>query len=140
MNSPRLADVYKRKDSARVLFQLLSERDPKVNISHRQMPTMAQHKKFIASRPYKSWDLIIAGSQAVGAVYLSKQNEIGLFIFKKFRSMGFGRKALGLLMKKHRKETRFLANVNPMNKKSMKFFEKLGFLHIQNTYELRDRG
>jgi L-amino acid N-acyltransferase YncA len=29
---------------------------------------------------------------------------------------------------------RFLANINPTNYKSIQFFGKNGFIHIQNTY------
>ena len=140
METMKLVSVYKNKDTVDVLYRLLLERDKTVNISHRRMPTMAEHKKFIASKPYKSWDLIISGGQVLGSVYLSKQNEIGLFIFKKLRGNGYGKKALRLLMARHSKEERFLANVNPANSRSVDFFKKMGFCHIQNTYELRRRG
>ena len=38
-------------------------------------------------------------------------------------------------MKRHPRK-RFLANVNPRNKKSIAMFEAMGFRHLQNTYEL----
>ena len=34
------------------LFDLLKERNPRVNISHKKMPTYNQHRKFIKSKPY----------------------------------------------------------------------------------------
>ena len=40
------------------LYELLAERDPVANISHREMPTFDQHRKFVDSRPYKAWYLI----------------------------------------------------------------------------------
>ena len=43
---------------ARFLYLLLMERDPKTNISHRKMPTYNEHRKFIASKPYKAWYVI----------------------------------------------------------------------------------
>lgn len=133
----RLSDVYKNKQASPALLALLMEREGNVNISHRRMPTLTEHRKFILSKPYKTWDLIMSGQEIVGAVYLTHQSEIGLFIFKKFRENGFGKKALALLMKKHAGSVRFLANINPRNRRSIRFFERLGFRHIQNTYELR---
>ena len=137
MAALRLVSVYKRKDALPLLYRLLLERDHKVNISHRRMPSLAQHKKFVASKPYKSWKLILAPGGPVGAIYLSRQNEIGLFILKASQKKGYAKAALALLMKKNRKERRFLANVNPQNKRSIDFFKNMKFKHIQNTYEWR---
>ena len=40
------------------LYDLLKERDPKSNISHKKMPTFLQHKKFIKSGPYSKWYIV----------------------------------------------------------------------------------
>ncbi len=132
-----LVSVYKHRDAARVLYELLSEREDFVNISHRRMPSMAEHLRFFRSKPYKTWDLLLKAGFPVGSIYLSKQNEIGIFIFKKYRGLGYGKRAVQLLMKKHSKVERFLANVSPKNLGSAHFFKEFGFKHIQNTYELR---
>jgi RimJ/RimL family protein N-acetyltransferase len=63
-------------------------------------------------------------------------NEIGIFLKKEFHGLGFGNKALRLLMKQNPKK-RYLANISPHNKKSIEFFKKNGFSLIQYTYELR---
>ena len=140
MEKIQLQSVYRYQRASNILYELLSERDSKTSISHRRMPTWMEHKRFIASKPYRSWSLIVRNGEVVGSVYLSKQNEIGLFIFKKHCGEGYGRRALHILFKKYSKETHFLANVNPANGRSIRFFKKLGFGHIQNTYELRKRG
>ena len=62
------------------LYDLLKERNPQANISHKKMPSYAQHIKFVNSRPYTKWYIIEKGNEMVGSVYLSKQNEIGIFI------------------------------------------------------------
>lgn len=108
-----------------------------MNISHRRMPSRAEHQRFFRSRPYRSWDLVLKDGEPVGAIYLSKQNEIGVFIFKRYRGLGYGKKAVRLLMKKHGRERRLLANISPKNPRSIRFFKDMGFEHIQNTYELR---
>ena len=138
MNRIRLADVYRSKDAVKVLYALLAERETRVNISHRRMPSIRGHRAFIVSRPYKAWYLVrdLSGGP-LGGVYLSRRDEIGVFIFKKFRGKGYGEEAVRLLMRKHAAVKRFLANINPKNRRSVRFFNALGFKHVQNTYELR---
>jgi len=117
------------------LYDLLKERDPRANISHKKMPTIKQHEKFILSRPYSKWYVIQNIDEDVGSIYLTKDNEIGIFIKKKIQDKGIGFNALELLMNKNPR-TRYLANVNPNNKKSIRFFKNNGFKLIQHTYEL----
>ena len=116
------------------LFDLLKERDPRVNISHRKMPTYSQHTKFIKSKPYSKWYIILKSKQKIGSIYLSKNDEIGIFILKKFQGKNIGNFALNELMKKNPRK-RFLANVNPKNKKSISFFKNNNFKLIQYTFE-----
>lgn len=132
----RLLSVHRTPGAVDVLYKLLLEREQHVSISHKKMPTLSEHRAFVRSKPYKAWYLIADGKDFVGATYLSKQNEIGLFIFKKFRGKGYGKRATAALMIKHAAVKRFLANVAPSNPRSIGFFKGMGFKHIQNTYEL----
>ena len=116
------------------LFDLLKERDPRVNISHRKMPTYSQHTKFINSKPYSKWYIILKSKQKIGSIYLSKNDEIGIFLSKKFQGKNVGNFALNELMEKNPRK-RFLANVNPKNKKSILFFKNNNFKLIQYTFE-----
>ena len=120
------------------LFDLLKERDPHVNISHRKMPTYNQHTKFIKSKPYSKWYIILKLKQKIGSIYLSKNDEIGIFLSKKFQGKNVGNFALNELMKKNPRK-RFLANVNPKNKKSISFFKNNNFKLIQYTFEKAKR-
>lgn len=119
----------------RFLYQLLAEREPITNISHRRMPTYKEHTQFVKSKPYTKWYIIYFKNNKSGSIYLSKQNEIGIFLKKKMQGRGIGSMAMIKLMKKNPRG-RFLANVNPKNKKSAEFFKKNGFTLIQHTYEL----
>ena len=141
MSGLKLVDVYCEKKAPEVLFALLKERPAKANISHRRMPSWAEHLKFIRSKPYKSWHLVAdKDGNYVGGTYLSKADEIGIFLFKKYQKRGYGKEVIGALIKKHRSVKRFLANISPGNTESIAFFKKMDFRHIQNTYELRKRG
>lgn len=120
------------------LFELLKERDPRANISHKKMPTYASHVKFIDSKPYKKWYIITAYDSGikmkVGSIYLSKNDEIGIFVSKKFQGNNIGKFALSALIKRN-PQKKYLANVSPKNLKSKRFFEKNGFKLIQYTFE-----
>lgn len=124
-----------KKSDIPFLYELLSQRDPRANISHKKMPTYEEHKKFVISKPYSRWYVIYYKNEKVGSIYLTKQNEIGIFILTKIQGKGIGSDALHVLMKKNPR-SRYLANVSPRNKKSMFFFTRNGFKLIQHTYEL----
>jgi RimJ/RimL family protein N-acetyltransferase len=99
------------------------------------MPTMRQHKKFVDSNPYRAWYFMEVERYhcIVGTCYLTKQNEIGVQIFKEDQGNGYGPQAIKLLMAKHGGR-RYLANINPANERSAKMFKALGFNLISYTY------
>lgn len=118
-----------------ILFCLLSEREPHQNISHKKMPTYMQHEDFVKSCPYEFWYLIQTNHGIVGTVYLTRNREIGVHIFKRDRSNGYGKQAVELLKQKHPGD--FLANINPSNLPSISMFRQLGFEKLQVTYALK---
>lgn len=142
----------KPAEDADFLFNLLKERDSRINISHKKMPVFSSHVKFIASKPYKKWYVVIAKkytsketkqkkspsftSTKIASVYLSKNDEIGIFVLKKFQRKKIGEFAISEVMNRNQRK-RYLANVNPKNKKSIQFFKKNGFKLIQYTFEKR---
>lgn len=144
MASVTITSIYARpKDHncvpTDILYQLLYERQPYESISHTGMPSYQDHKDFIERHPYKNWWIIYsdlgAGMVAVGSMYLTYNNEIGIAVFNKYRRKGYAENAIGILMRVTN-EPFYLAHINPINEKSIKLFAKFGFLHIQNTYKL----
>ncbi len=129
----KLQNVYERPDRLLLLWSLLQERDEAINISHKAMPSWEEHVRFVESKPYQDWCFIL-NEWPVGACYLSKQNEIGIFVFKVHQGHGHGKWAIEALMQKHGKK-RYLANISPSNDRSAAMFRKLGFKQIQRTYE-----
>lgn len=127
------------KKDLKFLYNLLLERDSRVNISHKKMPSYDEHIKFVLSKPYTKWYVVNLDGKKVGSVYLSKQDEIGIFLKKDIQGKGVGKYALNILKKKNPRK-RFIANVNPKNKNSAKFFRQNGFKLIQHTYELEERN
>ena len=120
-------------DDAEFLFDLLKQREGIVNISHKSLPTWEKHVEFIKNNTYQSWDIIWVDNIRIGNIYLTDRDEIGIFLDKESQSNGYGSIAINEFMKKNGKK-RYLANINPTNYKSIQFFGKHGFIHIQNTY------
>lgn len=130
-----LADVYGEPESqpaTRFLYDVLREREPYESISHRDMPSFEDHDRFVNSHPYREWFIIFA-PRPVGSIYLTHQNEIGVFIIKAHQGHGYGQAAVRMLIDKYPDE-RFLANINPLNERSIKMFLDLGFELLQLTY------
>ncbi len=162
LRSVILTDVYKHDDALKILFDLLLERDSSVNISHKKMPTWREHVIFFESKPYRKWYLIQAVSwdtakkiylepgslnyatAIVGACYLTRMNEVGVFLFGQYQGRGFGLQAVNTLILKHKpleaipgkRRGRYLAHIKPANEKSIALFSKIGFTHLSDTYIL----
>jgi RimJ/RimL family protein N-acetyltransferase len=133
-----LVSVYQHPDADRILYALLEEREgaDAVNISHNgKTPAWREHLKFFRSKPYRVWFLIHVEDLIVGSIYLSKQDEIGVFLFRAFQGHGYGPAAIKELMRRTPRR-RYLANLNPANDRSKAMFERLGFRHVQETFEL----
>jgi RimJ/RimL family protein N-acetyltransferase len=138
----KLVDVYtelaKTRVATKFLYELLKERETHQNISHGEMPSFEEHVRFVDSHPYREWFVIFdewgnVEMGPIGAIYLSKQNEIGIFIAKEYQGKGHGKTAICLLMNRHPGEC-FFANINPLNARSIDVFEGLGFELKQLTY------
>lgn len=131
-----LINIYERPDRYGVLYKLLSERKPEESISHQRMPTFQEHCEFVDSQPYEGWYFILGPNQTiVGSCYLSKQNEVGCFVFHEHRNRNYGTNAVRELRMLHG-HRRYVANVSPRNEASLAMFRRLGFKEIQRTFEL----
>jgi len=135
----KLVNVHKCKDAETILYELLKERsseeDRFVNIRHRALPPWRDHVRFVRSRPYRAWYLVFVEGECVGYVSLTRDDEVGIILFRAHRGKGYGPAAVRALMKKHPRPS-YTANINPRNERSIRMFAKLGFAPLQNTYEL----
>ncbi len=116
------------------LYELLKERDPKNNISHKKIPSFFQHIKFVKYKPYSKWYIIYIDKKKCGTIYLTELNEISFQLKKEFQLEKIETCVLKLIMEKN-PHSRYLANISPNNKKKIRFFKKNGFKLIQYTYE-----
>lgn len=138
----KLVPVAEHRDAPKLLYRLLEERTPEVNISHKVLPTWLKHLAFIGSDPYDAWYVIAVDYDDVpaGAVYLTHNSEIGIGVLNEFQGRGYGPTAVKQLMACHPRSC-FFANINPRNVRSISMFSKLGFKLLreeatQNVYAL----
>lgn len=125
-------NVYQRH--LRFLYELLSERKPWQNISHSKMPSWEEHVSFVEKRPYKSWFVVYKDKELLGAIYLSQDLEIGIFLLDRFQHMGYGSAMLDALYAYHNDIEVFKTNTSPLNSGSMAFFSNKGFQWFETTY------
>jgi|TARA_B110000495_G_C22929196_1_gene543118 hypothetical protein len=117
------------------LYELLKQRDPKQNISHRKMPNYNQHIKFVTTKPYAFWYILIENEENIGSVYLTGFDEIGMSFMKGKKAKGLEEQVLKLIMNRHPRK-RFFVNISTKNKKLELQVKKFGFKIIQKTYEI----
>ena len=134
-NEPLVKLKAVSKSDYRFLYNLLMERDARANISHKKMPTYNQHVAFVSAKPYSKWYVILSDTNKAGSIYLTSQNEIGIFIKKSFQGKQLGNIALRKMIQKNPRK-RYLANATPKNRKSLRFFKSNEFKLIQYTFEL----
>ena len=123
-------------DSVDFLYELLKERKSWQNISHVEVPSYEDHKKFVYSEPYEAWYLIEDGGIHRGSIYITDRREVGLFLCERFVGMGYGTQALDFMEKTH--GLPLYANVSLRNAQSMAFFVRKGYELLQAT--LRKNG
>lgn len=133
-------DQFALQRQGKFLYELLQERPPEANISHREIPPFWKHLEFVSSRPYAAWNIIELDGVPVGSVYLTEPgkhgcagDEVGIFVSKRVHGMGIGAAALKLFMDANPR-AKYLANIAPGNSVSQDFFRGLGFKCIQFTY------
>ena len=124
------------KNDALFLYDLLKNKDPNANISHKKMPSYDEHVEFVMSKPYTNWYIIEYDKKNVGTIYLSKQDEIGISINKDYEYDQIVKSALELLMKLNQRK-RYLANTSSKDVRSQEFLLKNGFTSLEYVYEMK---
>lgn len=139
----KLIKVNPRKvNHIRNLFIILAKK--KFNISHNNLPTYKEHKKFVENNPYRFWYLILNDQKYIGVIYVTFENIIGIntivaskeLYVKSIKAIANTHKPLNEI--KSIRNKFFVINVNPNNKLLIEAIEILGLSHIQNTYILKN--
>ena len=130
------------EDQLEFLWQLQRERPASSRISSTPELQWEDHVRFVRNHPYREWFLVLLGDEMIGSIYAGYDNSIGVAILRYYQGCGYGEAAVRELMRKLvplpaipsvRRES-WVANVAPENEGAQRFFERLGFNHIQVTY------
>lgn len=144
MKDVKLIRVFDLPLSAALLYELLQERTAEQSISHTTMPSFDDHLEFVRYNPYRDWLVIEAEEfRYVGAINLTKSNEIGIAVLKRYQRQGYAKAAIQKVMDTIMplpavpglRGGKWLANINPLNTPSIELFRKLGFSQKQITLE-----
>jgi len=133
-----------RAEAVHITYQLLIERPPEANITHQRFVGLSDHEDFFDHHPYRHWFLLMTHRNdpeqevCVGSLYITPDDEIGIFILQEHQRRGHAREALLQAITHHKPQhgDRFKANINPRNQASIDLFKSIGSFHIQNTYAL----
>ena len=99
------------------------------------MPTYQQHIRFVKSKPYSKWYIIWSLDSRIGSSYITKQDEITVHLTKDFDKDTIREFVIKSIMKNNPRE-RYFVNVNPHNKKMIRFLKTLGCTLLQQNYEV----
>lgn len=116
------------------LWNVLLEREPYQCIRMSEMPSYIKHEQYIRGKPYVGWYLIYVDDEMIGHVNVSCERKLGIFLFEECTGREMGKEAIRLLRKLH--PGTLLAEVNPANARSLKFFAKMGKV-AYITYEVK---
>ncbi len=134
----RLVDVYEDTGAEGILYSLLEERegedDPFISWRERRAPDRAEFSNYFTSRPYQGWYIAKIEDTAIGVATINKKNQIGIVLFKKYRSKGYGKQILGLVLTTKNYFGEFTAQIHKHNFRSIRLFESFGFVHTENLY------
>ena len=136
-----LQKVNKKKKDIELLYGLLRKRKINYNISKKKMPTMEEHREFVLNHPYRIWFFIKDENQYIGSLYLSNNNEIGIYLDLK---LNYFENIISFIKKKYPpleeiksvRTANYVIHTSPKNKKYMELIKKMGGKLVQNTFIL----
>lgn len=134
------AEVNTLKEHKKTLYDLLSQRS--FSISHNSLPSYEDHCDFVENHPYRFWYLLLTANTAIGTVYLTYSNSIGLFIKDEY--LQFFEEIILKIKRDHKplpgiksiRSNYFHINVNPDNEQLIKMLNQMKFKHIQSSYAI----
>lgn len=157
-----VVDVADHHNAVDILYGQLANRPPYANISHDTMPSKNEHESFVeryvgsrkrstSDDAYRFWyiiELVIqlnydtASRTPVGNVYLTRRDEVGLFLLPAYTGRGYGEAILDHLedLADLNHVPKLYANIAPSNDGSKRFFERRRYSVVQETLALDLKG
>ena len=128
------------KEDCDVLFELLKKRAH--SISHQSIPTKDEHIRFMKTKPYRYWVVVLEGIRPVGAFYIQSDNSIGLNLLQPTRPLvskilrHIRERFEPLKEVKSKVPSYFYVNIPYSNKKLNEILCELDEVPIQKSYKI----
>lgn len=125
-------------DDVQALYELLRNRGS--NISHTEMPSFEEHRKFVLKHPYRFWYIVKQPSAILGSIYFHYDNSIGINMPGKNSILIAATLKKALCMhkplkgKKSIRSNAFFVNASPQDRKLKKALRDLGWSVLQVSY------
>jgi len=114
------------------LYELLRQRLPCENISHKEMPTYDEHLAFWKLMPYRYSYIVLSENDSVGMVYVTMNNEVGIHFVENINEY----KQVIDLLREETGITKMFFNVAPTHYQLRHTLDReIGAKLIQYTYE-----
>lgn len=141
MNKIFLEKIIPNKDQINELYVQLKNRV--FSISHRDLPSMEEHKNFVKNNPYRAWFIVKIQNKILGNIYIQYDNSIGFNFQEEITSKEI-EETIELIYSKFKplksipskRPDYFFINVNSSNLSLQKKLFSLNYLEIQRTYRI----
>ena len=133
-----LIRVKKNEEHIRTLYKILEKRS--INISHRSLPSYADHKRFVLAHPYRFWYLISENNNFIGNTYILRSNSVGITLLNEIERVT--PVIITEIMKRHKplseiksvRTATFDFNASPNNVDYISALKKMGAKLTQVTF------
>jgi hypothetical protein len=122
------------------LYELLDSR--KHRISHEKLPSFEKHNEFVLNHPYRYWWIVRLENKAIGSVYITYENGIGINL--KLEDISLHKEVITKTINEFTplppipsvRPEFFFVNTAPTNTSLIEALECLGCKESQKTYVL----
>jgi len=138
-----------REEEISILYEHLKEflKTENASTTGNPLPKFEDSERFVKkylfnneNHEYDNWYIVLnSQNEIVGNVCISKKDMVSYHILKKYQGLGFGEKAVSLLIKENPRE-KYFATVNINNTPSINFIKKFGFVKKGYIFEKNYRG
>ena len=141
-NAFNVEKVDKTLKHKKVLYDLFIQRPSEAKISAADILSFEEHEKFVENHPYRYWFLLKIKTRYVGTVYVTYENQLGVFLTEQFQDLF--EDVLKYIIRAFdplpalpsSRASGFSLNVSANDKECLRKFDKLGISPYQFTFKL----
>lgn len=137
--------VTNEPHDVKFLWELLVNRCKEERISSHSAVTFNDHKEFVKNHPYRSWLILENMGKAIGAAYITFNNEISIKLDSSIFTADLFCSSLQFLTSQYEplppipssRPQNFILNVNPRDQRVIRALENIGHTVVQLSFSLQ---